>query len=326
MFYALRNSIKIRKLFYFTATNPGIWSGGMGIESKFETLQLIPEQYKPESILIKKNSGQEYILNAVKNSSLSYPIICKPDIGFRGLLVKKINSEEELLAYLKKFPINFILQEFIPYEEELGVFYHRLPGGNGQVSSITTKEFLHVIGDAKSTVFDLVKNKPRAYLQLERLQENMPEKMLEVPAKDEYVPLGNIGNHAMGTIFKDGNHLINPAIEHKFDEVAKQIDGFYYGRFDVRCKCLDDLETGKHLKIIEINGICAEPTHMYDPYLKTSFLKAFRIMGKYHNIAYQISKRNIENGAKCFSVSQVWKESRKLKRYKKQIQQLEKTK
>lgn len=317
------NSFKLKKLFYFTAVNPGIKTGGMGVESKFESLQLIPKKYRPQSILIKKSSSSQEVVEALGSSTLTFPVICKPDVGFRGLLVKKIADQNELLSYLNKYPFDFIVQEFIPFTEELGIFYHRIPGEHGHVSSITTKEFLTVSGDGQSTILNLIHKKPRAYLQIKRIQNDASINLDEIPQKGEIVSLGKIGNHALGTIFKDGRHLINPKIEKFFDELATQIDGFYYGRFDVRCDSLNDLQTGERMKIMEINGVCAEPTHMYDPYRRYSFFKAYKILRHYQNTAFKISRENIKNGVSFLSVAEVWREHKKLKRYKKIIKSLD---
>ena len=42
------------------------------------------------------------------------------------------------------------------------------------------------------------------------------------------------GNHAQGTLFKDGRHLISHALEARGDAIARHYEGFYIGRFDVR--------------------------------------------------------------------------------------------
>src|SRR5882757_2068940 len=52
MFMWLWYSLRERSFFYFSASNPGILSGGMMGESKFDVLSLLPEEVKPRTLLI----------------------------------------------------------------------------------------------------------------------------------------------------------------------------------------------------------------------------------------------------------------------------------
>ena len=67
----------------------------------------MPKEYIPNSIFLIKNQKLAKTLSDIKNKNIEFPLIIKPNIGFRGLLVKKINSKEELQNYLKKY--NFTL-------------------------------------------------------------------------------------------------------------------------------------------------------------------------------------------------------------------------
>ena len=89
---ALYLAIKAKSPVFFSATNPAIKNSGNGMESKFDTLQLIPEALRPKSILVKPTESYVSIKKRIKDSYIEYPLIAKPDIGFRGLLVKKINT------------------------------------------------------------------------------------------------------------------------------------------------------------------------------------------------------------------------------------------
>ena len=91
-------------------------------------------------------------------------VIIKPDIGFRGLLVKKLNSDADLATYIEKHSfIDLILQEYIDLPNECGIFYTRLPNAEkGKISSITLKKFLAVEGDGSSTILELIRKDKRA--------------------------------------------------------------------------------------------------------------------------------------------------------------------
>ena len=52
---ALYYAIRTKSFVFYTATNPGLKNAGIGSESKFNTLQIIPRKYVPKSILHRKN-------------------------------------------------------------------------------------------------------------------------------------------------------------------------------------------------------------------------------------------------------------------------------
>ena len=163
--YAFYLAFKAKHATFFSAANPAFKSSGNGTESKYETIQLVPEKFRPKSILVKANSDISDIIKRIKEAKIEFPLIVKPDIGFRGLLVKKIDSNEALKKYVISYPIDIIIQEFLDYENECGVFYHRNPNENeGKISSVTLKKFLFVIGDGKTPLKELILNDNRAKL------------------------------------------------------------------------------------------------------------------------------------------------------------------
>ncbi|MCH2044453.1 MAG: hypothetical protein MK212_10090 [Saprospiraceae bacterium] len=44
-----------------------------------------------------------------------------------------------------------------------------------------------------------------------------------------------IGNHCRGTMFLDGNYLINEEMIEGFDKITSRIEGVYFSRYDLRC-------------------------------------------------------------------------------------------
>jgi hypothetical protein len=134
-------ALRSRHPAFFTAANPGIYTGGFGFESKYETTMKIPAPYRPKTMLAKKDDTFDTVLHKVNEIGIIFPLIAKPDLGFRGFLVKKIDTPEALQAYLKKYPIDFILQEFVWKAGEFGVLYHRFPNQkSGNITSVTLKE------------------------------------------------------------------------------------------------------------------------------------------------------------------------------------------
>jgi hypothetical protein len=321
--YAIYLAIKARSFVFFSAINPAFKHSGNGCESKFETIELIPKKFKPTSIFIEKYQLANKTLQKLQTKNIKYPLIIKPDIGFRGLLVKKINSENELLNYLEKYQhINLIIQEFVSFENECGIFYHRLPNeANGKITSVTLKKYLSVIGDGASTLKKLIDKNKRAkhyYPLLTELHKNNFNLILK---KDEVKVLNIIGNHAKGTQFINGNKLISNELEIAIDSIAKQIPNFYYGRLDIKYQTFEDLLLLNNLKIIEINGIISEPTHIYDPH-NITYIKALQDIRKHWKIMYQIATINhrIFN-IKYESFSSFYRSLKQLKKYSKQLVQ-----
>ncbi|UMB54268.1 D-alanine--D-alanine ligase [Lutibacter sp. A64] len=297
--YAFYLALKSRSFGFFSAVNPSIEGSGNGLESKFKTIELVPDTYKPKSMFVAKNQKLEEILNNLKQKNIEFPLIIKPDIGFRGLLVKKINTEIELQNYLKKYnTINLIIQEFISYKNECGIFYHRIPNeAKGKITSITLKKFLAVTGDGTSNLSTLIKNNERATNYLDLVLALNTDKLKSIPKKGEKIILTVIGNHSKGTEFINGNHLITKKLEKTLDTINSSINGWYYGRIDVKFKNFEELLQGKNLKILEINGVIAEPTHIYDA-SKGTYYKALKSIKEHWKIIYKIGVKNkqLNNG------------------------------
>jgi len=222
--YYLYLSARARSFFFFSAANPNIETGGMMGESKMAILNLIPSEYKPKSLFIKKGTTSETVLKLLKTEAIDYPIILKPDIGERGLLVSKIDDEATLLQKLAENAINLIIQPFITYDEEYAIMYYRYPDQQeGKIISITKKEFLSVIGNGKSTLEELIWQQSRAILQWDKLKVAFADRLSEVLPNGERLELVSIGNHSTGTLFADANHIHDKQLERVFDEIALQL-------------------------------------------------------------------------------------------------------
>ncbi|MCF6223065.1 MAG: D-alanine--D-alanine ligase [Flavobacteriaceae bacterium] len=294
--FFIYRSIKAGHIIFFLATNPGILFSGNGTESKYKTLLLVPEKYRPKSILILKKENFQECLNKIDKLGLEFPIIAKPDIGFRGYLVKKINTKDDLKRYLQNVDENKLIQEFITYNKELGIFYHRIPGNtNGKITSITIKRFLTVTGDGVHTLSELIKQDERAFLYFNIFQNIHKEKMKIVFELGKTITLTAIGNHSKGTEFLNGNHLISNELTQIINQICTQIDGWYYGRLDIKYENFKNLLQGKNLKILEVNGIISEPTHIYDAsYKNASFFKALKNLNHHWKIMGKIAMVNHE--------------------------------
>jgi hypothetical protein len=290
-FYAL----KAKSIFFFNACNPTIKNGGFMMESKKEIYTLIPQQYYPKTELIKEGTAIEKILSIIEAAKIKYPLIVKPDIGLRGAGVKKISSVTDLKEYAEKVNFDYVVQELIPFDNEVGIFYVRYPHEKvGQITGIVSKEFLIVIGNGFSTVEELIKKNPRYEIQLDVLKQEFGLKLLDILPEGEKLNLVPYGNHARGAKFIDGSHWITLKLTHAINEVCLQIPGFYFGRLDVMYNTIEELEQGLNFAIVELNGAGSEPTHIYDP--KHSLFFAWKELARHITYMYEISVANHKNG------------------------------
>lgn len=315
-FYYAFLAMKARSFFFFNAANPGIENGGMLGESKIKIMNDIPGHLKPVTIFIRPEETIEEILRKIKDAHLSFPLICKPDIGERGFLVKKIADETQLSAYFSTNKVPILIQEYIAFPMELGVLYYRYPDQpKGRIFSIVMKEFLSVKGDGTHTIRELMEQDERALLYMDAKAKELGEAMNRVPASGESVELEPIGNHARGTKFLNGKHLIDEQLTDTFDEINRHFEGYYFVRYDLRCTDVEDLRKGKNIRILEINGAGAEAAHVYDP--AYSKWKAYGDFFQQWKTIYNIAKINHQKGIPYMT----WKETRgkmkELKAYKK---------
>ena len=317
MFYWAWLSLKTRSFFFFTSANPTIEFGGMLGESKDKIFKLIPDQYIPKTYKLNSSVDRDSFLERLKLENLSFPVILKPDIGERGWMVELIKSEQELDSYLKRIKVDFLVQEDVSYEFELGVFYYCYPDcDHGTVSSVVMKDMLNVVGDGVRTVESLMLDDVRAKMHIETLKNKKPELLEIIPQAGEKIELNSIGNHCLGTTFLNGNHLINEKLIKVFDQVSKKIEGFYFGRYDLRCQSLEDLYEGKNFKILELNGAGAEPGHIYQPGF--SLIQAYKDIIHHLRVLAEISMLNKKNGVPYYSFLAGWKEILKIRKYNQQ--------
>lgn len=303
-------ALKSKSLFFFTAANPNIDFGGMMGEKKSEIFDQIPDEFLPKTVLIERGDLDKAIEIA---SAISYPLIAKPDIGERGTWVKKIKDEKELIKYVNKCPVNFLLQELVDLPIELGVFYIKYPNQKGFVTSIVKKEFLYVKGNGIATVNQLLEQNQRALLTADLESEHLKQIGKTIPKIGERVVIEPIGNHCKGTKFLNENHEIDDALNRAFNTLSDQIPEFHFGRFDLRCQSMDDLRQLRNFKVLELNGAGAEPAHIYQPGF--SLLKAYQSIFWHLHVLAEISALNKKRGFSYWSFKQGYHKWKTHQRY-----------
>jgi hypothetical protein len=123
----------------------------------------------------------------------------------------------------------------------------------------------------------------------------------------------------LGTKFINASHLINSRLTEVFDKISSSVPGFHYGRYDIRCRSVEDLYEGKGIKILELNGAGAEPGHIYDP--EFPFMQAYRVLFQHWNILYQISRANYKKGTAYMTTKEAWQTVSNLRSKRKLMQE-----
>lgn len=297
--YLICLAFKARSFTFFTSVNPVIKDSGSINYSKYSILSHIPDQLKPKGILIKSTDINEVILE-----SLAFPLVAKPDMGERGKGVVIIKNSDQLRSYAQSICQDYILQEYCDLPYEAGIFYIRKPSEKqGKITSFTTKEFLSVEGNGVHDINALMSQSFRAKLQIKKQSK---EFLAIIPPKGKIIKVESIGNHNRGTKFINSNHLISLELTNVFDNIAQKIDGFYYGRFDLKYKTFEGLEKGEDIKIVELNGVNSEPTHLYDQ--STGLWNAYKDFFMHIRFMYEISEENVRLGVKRTSFRKFWGE------------------
>ncbi|CAB9512202.1 d-alanine--d-alanine ligase [Seminavis robusta] len=303
-----------------TAVNPAIPSGGFFGESKNDILLQLAKDNIAKTLYFPMNGSSDdpkkrkaEILKSAQIAGISMPFILKPDKGERGNGVYLVKEDDAmngtLLRYLEQMKtMDLICQEFVQ-GSEVGIFYMHYPDAKeGFIYSIVAKEFPYVVGDGKSTLASLIASHPRHRLFADTFFKRHAERLLSVLPKGEEFQLTYLGNHGKGTLCLDGSHLITAALAKQVDKIAKQFDGFYFGRFDFLYDgTKEDLKDGKAtLKVIELNGMTSELLSVYDPGM--SMFQRYKLaIGQWLH-AYRIGAANHRRGHKLSTLGELWEE------------------
>ena len=313
-------AVRYRSLTLPSAANPCMKTGGLIGESKYEILRelraIAPECVPPTS-LIEAEAGDRIgaLENFMVSEGMPYPVVLKPDLGFRGSGFRIARTREQANAYLSAVSVPVIAQRYDPGPCEAGLFYCRLPGEErGKIMAITEKVFPQLIGDGRSSIEELILADDRARLQATILLTRLNERRSEVPLPGEVIRLVEAGNHAQGCLFRDGMHLHSPVLEERIDSISRGLSGFFIGRYDVRYATPEDLITARAFSIIELNGVAGEPTSAYDA--SKGISAAFGLLFRHWELAFAVGAANRAAGHPPDSIATILREYRAYARLK----------
>ena len=317
--YCLWLALKYRGLTLPTAANPGIFSGGIIGESKLDTLQSLMRTspaFTAEAELLAGSTPGERLCSLreiCQRRSFDYPFILKPDVGQRGAGVKLVRNEAQARAYLARTAAPLLVQRYAPGPHEAGIFYYRFPHeSRGRIFAITEKVFPAVTGDGHSTVSALVWADPRARFLADTYLRRLAGRRHEVLPAGQRLKLVEAGNHAQGSIFRDGRRLGSPALAERIDSISQQVGGFFIGRYDVRYSSEPDLRAGRNFQIIELNGAASEATTIYDA--RNSLCAAYRTLFRQWDVVFAIGRANRDRGVALTRAALLWRKWREYSR------------
>jgi hypothetical protein len=292
-------SVRHRGISTITASNPGISDGGVVGESKFRILSNLPSEWTVQSAFVGPGgtaARARHILDVIHLRDWAFPVVLKPDVGQRGVGVRLARHGDDIRAYCTAETGPILVQPYHPGPFEAGIFYYRFPGEpRGRIFSITDKHFPLLVGNGRSSVEEMIWSHPRYRLQASTFLTRHRLALERVLARGEVFKLAIAGNHAQGTLFRDGWHLWTPALDSRIDEIAQSYPGFFVGRFDVRYADVEALRAGDDLAIVELNGATAESTDIYDP--SRSLIAAYRQLFRQWSIVFAIGAANRAAGA-----------------------------
>jgi len=313
--------LRYRGILWPTVATPSFPGGGFVGESKAEILQLAlhhaAEWVAPFVVVDRPAPGGKdgaapslddevaQALQSLQTAGIALPVVAKPDLGCRGAGVQLVRTDDKLRSYLRAFPrgARLLLQAYVPFEGEAGIFYCRRPGQDkGRIISITLKYFPHVHGDGNRSLRQLILDDPRAGRLAHLYLGRHAARLDDVPAKGVAIRLAFAGSHSRGAIFRNGNALVTPDMEARFDAISKSIPEFYFGRFDIRFADFAQVQAGEAFTIVEANGAGAESTHIWDR--RTTLVQAWTDLMRQYRLLFQIGRANRDRGYSPLSLSE----------------------
>ena len=263
-------AVRYRSLTLPSCLNPRIETGGLAGESKSACLAQIGAAFAPwVAPWCLVASGQD--AGAARLAAgLEYPLIAKPDMGWCGYGVRRIDSDADLDGYAAAVPAGgaFILQRLIVAPNEAGLLYIRQPfAQSGTLTAITLRHAPAVVGDGERSICALVGADQRCRGHAAQYAAALGNAEFQrVPVANERVMLTAIASLRIGARYEDASSRITQTLAARIDAIARSMGDFHYGRFDVRFDSLAALRAGD-FTIIEVNGAGSEAIQFWDPAL-----------------------------------------------------------
>ncbi|MBA4166507.1 MAG: hypothetical protein H0X41_03010 [Chitinophagaceae bacterium] len=313
-----------RSFWFFSSSNPAIPFGGFEGESKREVYAQLPESSYPRTVYVNAGDDPLTILHRVSLYGIVYPLIVKPDVGMEGIGVRRISDVDALLQYHAHMPAAYLIQEWAIWPIEVSIFYYRYPGNaTGHISGFFHKVFPVLTGNGTLTIGWLIGREGFSRSFFRHLHRTYASTWNTVLQPGEFLDLSIVGNRYYGVRFEDLSQRINPLLVSAFDQLSHFGGGLFYGRYDIKCRSIEEMANAQHFTILEFNGAGAIPNHVYTG--RYTLVQAYREIARHWNRLYRISRLNNDRGAVQMSFSEglrllvrAKKHFRVLRRYQKE--------
>lgn len=259
------NGIRFRSMTFFSAGNPAINLGGMLSDKKTEFYDILPKHLLPATTISTNFDAAKAFINL---HELSYPLIVKPNIGLKGMMVEKVYNEADLELFFadeNSKDREWILQEFLDQDREFAVLFYKYPkSGKYGISSFIEKIYPSLIADGQHTYRELIAAYKNPFLVKAFALKKFADVLDTIPGKGTKIVLDEIGNYSRGAKFYSLNAEVDSTMVDAYYEHYKDLPGLNFFRIDCKADTLEACKEGKY-KILEVNGMKGEPLHIYDP-------------------------------------------------------------
>ncbi len=261
--YFYYNSFRFWSFTFFSAANPAIKYGGMLDDKKSDTYRFLPDQLVPVTLVTDRSQD---LLAQMSELGLDFPIVVKPDIGFKGFLVAKLDDIESLLQFVEGFQDqSFIIQEYVDFEREYSILIYRYPiSGKTYISSFIEKSYPQVMGDGIQTLEQLIDHDDNPFIDKSWVKQKWSADLDRILAQSETLRIDDIGNYSRGAKFHSLNHLLNDDYTAWADALMRSMEGIDFCRIDLKASSEQAMLQNEY-RIMELNGAKSEPLHIYDP-------------------------------------------------------------
>ncbi len=284
-----------------SAANPRITAGGLVGDGKAEYFNGMGPyaRAKVAAFVTLRAGGAESLATALatmREAGLAFPVVAKPELGWCGYGVRRIDDSLQLADYLARYPAGeqLMLQRYLDEPGEAGIFYVRHPDRQaGRLLGILLRHYPQVTGDGVRDVAQLVEADRRLRRAVRNPGHDCRYDGRHVPASGETVRLSLIGSTRVGGRYEDGTALATDELAATIDAIARDMPDFHAGRFDVRYRSLHDLRRGV-FTIIEVNGAGSEAVHAWDP--KYSIRQVYAMVFAKQRLLFELGAANRARG------------------------------
>lgn len=290
-----------------SSANPLITAGGLVGDTKseyFNCMGPLARARVADFVMIQAQGAASLpaALAAMREANLDFPVVAKPDLGWCGFGVRRIDNATALRNYLSRYPREaaLMLQQYLGEPGEAGLFYLRHPDQRvGRLLGILLRHYPQVSGDGVSSIAQLVERDPRLLRTTRSAEHECCYEPTQVPASGEIVRLSLIASTRVGGRYEDGSDYATVELTAAVEAIARDMPQFHVGRFDVRYLSLEHLRRGE-FTIMEVNGAGSEAVHAWDP--KYSIRDVYRIVFAKQRLLFALAAANRARGHKPVGV------------------------